>query len=65
MRRTKKQSLRLFVLGNDRCPICLRAFTKQAVEEGDTEAEALRRVVDKVLAETRDDVDAASGPPAE
>ena len=34
--RTKKQRLRLFGLGNDRCPICLRAFTKQAVEEGRT-----------------------------
>ena len=34
--RTKKQRLRLFGLGNDRCPICLRPFTQQAVEEGKT-----------------------------
>ena len=32
----KKRRLRLFGLGNDRCPICLRPFTKQAVEEGKT-----------------------------
>ena len=34
--RTKKQRLRIFGIGNDRCPICLRPFTRQAVEEGQT-----------------------------
>ena len=34
--RRKRRRLRLFGLGNDSCPICLRPFTKQAVEEGKT-----------------------------
>lgn len=36
MGRTKKQRLRLFRLGNDKCPICLQPFTTQAVEIGET-----------------------------
>ena len=36
MSRTKKQRLRLFRLGNDKCPICLQPFTEQAVEKGET-----------------------------
>lgn len=36
MGRTKKQRLRLFRLGNNKCPICLQPFTEQAVEKGET-----------------------------
>ena len=32
----KKQRIRLFKRGNDRCPICLTAFTEQDVEHGST-----------------------------
>ena len=34
MSQAKKQRLRLFERGNDRCPICLTVFSKHAVEEG-------------------------------